>query len=82
MTALLNLHLTGLAKKVLLANNVAKIAALVYTSGVQGLGTSTYWLAAVAYTLQIYYDFSRCSDMAIGFGRIFGPKGRLISRVF
>ena len=62
----------GLAKKVLLANNAAKIAELVYNSGAQGLGTSAYWLAAAAYTLQIYFDFSGYSDMAIGLGRMFG----------
>ena len=44
----------------------------VYTSGAQGLGTSAYWLGAVGYTLQIYFDFSGYSDMAIGLGRIFG----------
>lgn len=64
--------IVGLAKKVLLANNMAKLAELVYTSGAQGLGTSAYWLAAVGYTLQIYFDFSGYSDMAIGLGRIFG----------
>ncbi|MBS6366459.1 MAG: MBOAT family protein [Clostridiales bacterium] len=64
--------IVGLAKKVLLANNMAKLAELVYTSGAQGLGTSAYWLGAVGYTLQIYFDFSGYSDMAIGLGRIFG----------
>lgn len=61
----------GLAKKVILANNVAAIAEIVYT-GRPVYGGAMYWLAAVAYTLQIYFDFSGYSDMAIGLGRIFG----------
>ena len=35
-------------------------------------GTAMYWVAAIAYTLQIYFDFSGYSDMAIGLGRMFG----------
>lgn len=60
----------GLAKKVLIANNVAAVAEYIYSSSSAGSGA--YWLAAVCYTLQIYFDFSGYSDMAIGFGRIFG----------
>ena len=62
----------GLAKKVLLANNVAAIAELIYAGDKSIYGTAMYWVAAVAYTLQIYFDFSGYSDMAIGLGRIFG----------
>lgn len=61
----------GLAKKVLIANGAAELAELIYAGGA-GFGTAFYWLAAVAYTLQIYFDFSGYSDMAIGLGRIFG----------
>ena len=61
----------GLAKKVILANHVALIAEQVY-QGDAAYGTVFYWIAAVAYTLQIYFDFSGYSDMAIGLGRIFG----------
>ena len=60
----------GLAKKVLIANNVAAVAVYIYSSNSAGSGA--YWLAAVCYTLQIYFDFSGYSDMAIGLGRIFG----------
>ena len=64
--------IVGLAKKVLLANNVAAVAELIYAGDKAVYGTAMYWLAAVAYTLQIYFDFSGYSDMAIGLGRIFG----------
>lgn len=61
----------GLAKKVLIANFVAQIADNIfdYTPNPSVL---TAWLGAVAYTLQIYFDFSGYSDMAIGLGRMFG----------
>lgn len=63
----------GLAKKVIIANNVALIAETVYNGNGQNIyGTSVYWVAAIAYALQIYFDFSGYSDMAIGLGRIFG----------
>ena len=62
----------GLAKKVLLANNIAAIAELIYAGDKAIYGTALYWVAALAYTLQIYFDFSGYSDMAIGLGRIFG----------
>lgn len=60
----------GLAKKVLIANNVAAVAVYIYS--LNDPGSAAYWLAAVCYTLQIYFDFSGYSDMAIGLGRIFG----------
>ena len=62
----------GLAKKILLANNVAVICETVYAGEVQVFGTAFYWLAAVAHSLQLYFDFSGYSDMAIGLGEIFG----------
>ena len=61
----------GLAKKVILANNTALIAEQIY-QGDAAYGALPYWIAAVAYTLQIYFDFSGYSDMAIGLGRVFG----------
>lgn len=61
----------GLAKKVILANNIARIAETIYAGDSAVYGTALYWLAAVAYALQIYFDFSGYSDMAIGLGRIF-----------
>lgn len=63
--------ITGLAKKVLLANNMALISDTIYNASA-GAGTCALWLAAVCYTLEIYFDFSGYSDMAIGLGRIFG----------
>lgn len=62
----------GLGKKVILSNNFALIADKAF-----GLDTGTItitfaWLGALAYALQIYYDFSGYSDMAIGLGRMFG----------
>lgn len=61
----------GLAKKVLIANYIAQIADNIFDAGVP-LSVGTAWLGAIAYTLQIYFDFSGYSDMAIGLGRMFG----------
>ena len=60
----------GLSKKVLIANNMALVADTVFDSGEKAFATA--WLGAIAYTLQIYYDFSGYSDMAIGLGKMFG----------
>lgn len=62
----------GLGKKVLLANNMALVADLVFNSNIETMSVSFAWLGAFAYTFQIYFDFSGYSDMAIGLGRIFG----------
>ena len=62
----------GLAKKVLLANTVALLPDTIYAGDPAVFGTFSYWLAALGYTLQIYFDFSGYSDMAIGLGRMFG----------
>ncbi len=64
--------IVGLAKKIIIANNVARVAELVYAGDMAIFGTSMYWVAAIAYALQIYFDFSGYSDMAIGLGRMFG----------
>ena len=62
---------SGLAKKVFIANNAAVIADTVFgASGI--IDTKTSWLGAVAYMIQIFFDFSGYSDMAIGLGRMFG----------
>lgn len=61
----------GLSKKVIIANNMALIVDSIYESNTE-YGTLVLWLAAICYTLQIYYDFSGYSDMAIGLGKIFG----------
>lgn len=62
----------GLAKKAILANMIGKLAADIFASDFSYMGASTAWLGAFAYTLQIYFDFSGYSDMAIGLGKIFG----------
>ncbi len=62
--------LTGLAKKVLFANSFGMLCSQFDVS--KDRSVLFYWLYGVAYTLQIYYDFSGYSDMAIGLGRIFG----------
>ncbi len=65
----------GLCKKVLLANNLGGLANLVFSVGDITQYSILYtWLGAIAYTLQIYYDFSGYSDMAIGLGNVFGFK--------
>jgi alginate O-acetyltransferase complex protein AlgI len=62
----------GLAKKTLIANQVALIADAAFSVPMDTLGTGTAWLGAIAYTLQIYFDFSAYSDMAIGLAAMFG----------
>ena len=62
----------GLGKKVLLANTFAKVADDVWALETNEMGTAVAWLGLLCYTLQIYYDFSGYSDMAIGLGRMFG----------
>ncbi len=62
----------GLAKKVLLSNTFAQVADSIWALEVSTLGTPVAWLGIVSYTLQIYYDFSGYSDMAIGIGRMLG----------
>ena len=61
----------GLAKKVLIANYVAIIADNIFDVDVP-LSVATAWLGTLAYTIQIYFDFSGYSDMAIGLGKMFG----------
>ena len=61
----------GLAKKVLIANYMAQVADNIFDYGTPE-SMATAWLGAIAYTLQIYFDFSGYSDMAIGLGLMFG----------
>lgn len=63
---------SGLAKKVLIANNMGAVADHVFSLPAGELSAGLAWLGLIAYTLQIYYDFSGYSDMAIGLGRMFG----------
>lgn len=62
--------LTGLFKKVLLANNLSQIADKIQYFGNPSMLSA--WMGALAFTFQIYFDFSGYSDMAIGLGRMFG----------
>ena len=64
--------LTGLGKKVLIANQMAVVADRVFAMDPAALSTPMAWLGALCYTFQIYYDFSGYSDMAIGLGKMFG----------
>ena len=61
----------GLAKKVLIADVMAEIADCVFNSPVAGIPGVWCWIGALAYSMQIFFDFSGYSDMAIGLGRIF-----------
>lgn len=61
----------GLAKKVIVANNVAIFCDYIYNN-YSSYGSNILWVAAICYTLQIYFDFSGYSDMAIGLGKMFG----------
>ena len=64
----------GFSKKILIANQMVVIWEEIYGSMEAGesLGAMTAWLGALAFTFQIYFDFSGYSDMAIGLGKIFG----------
>ena len=62
----------GLCKKVLLANTIGEVADKIFSGEQAYMGTGVAWVGALCYTLQIFYDFSGYSDMAIGLGRIFG----------
>lgn len=64
----------GLAKKVLIANQMGLIADNVFSLDYSTLNTSTAWIGIIAYTFQIYFDFSGYSDMAIGLGKMLGFK--------
>ena len=61
----------GLAKKVLIADQMARIADIVFDGSIAAVPCLFAWVGAVAYALQIFFDFSGYSDMAIGLGRIF-----------
>lgn len=60
----------GLGKKVLIANSLGEFAEMIYLTN--DISVIYYWITAIAYSFQIYYDFSGYSDMAIGLGRMFG----------
>jgi len=64
----------GMAKKVIVANACGDVANVIFGTDLELLDAKAAWLASVAYTLQIYFDFSAYSDMAIGLGMLFGFK--------
>ncbi|MBQ6634300.1 MAG: MBOAT family protein [Ruminococcus sp.] len=62
----------GLGKKVILANNIGALFTLISETDQSEMTVLSAWLAAFAFTFQIYFDFSGYSDMAIGLGKMFG----------
>ncbi len=66
--------LIGMGKKVIIANPLGEMADAIFALPADGLSTSLAWIGIICYTLQIYFDFSGYSDMAVGLARIFGFK--------
>src|SRR5262249_7639714 len=66
----------GLFKKVVLADNIAPFVATLFGAAAAGVTTSPLnaWIGVLAYTLELYFDFSGYSDMAIGLGCMFGVR--------
>ena len=64
--------IVGLSKKVLLANNLNLIVEECFGKNVSEASVAATWFGVIAYSMQVYFDFSGYSDMAIGIGRIFG----------
>ena len=62
----------GLSKKLMIADVCSSVVTLIYSAESSALDSRTAWLAAVCYLIQIYFDFSGYSDMAIGLGLCFG----------
>ena len=63
---------TGLAKKMFLANTMGAVSDMMFGLPEANMSAGTAWIGAVCYTLQIFFDFSGYSDMAIGIGHMFG----------
>lgn len=66
--------IVGLSKKVLLANTLGAVADKIFDAPVTAFSPTMAWIGAIAYSFQLFYDFSGYSDMAIGLGSIFGFK--------
>tara|TARA_R110002049_G_scaffold6312_4_gene40257 strand:- start:910 stop:2325 length:1416 start_codon:yes stop_codon:yes gene_type:complete len=66
--------IVGLSKKVLIANTFAEVVTQINSYGIDNLSMAEAWLGILAYTFQIYFDFSGYSDMAIGLGLMIGFK--------
>ena len=72
-----SLFIIGLSKKLVIANHMGFVADQIFALKTDELSALVVWSGAFAYTLQIYFDFSGYSDMAIGLGRMFGFELRL-----
>lgn len=72
MTIGIQRFIIGLGKKMLVANTLGAVADQIFSLPPNRLTMGLSWLGILCYTLQIYYDFSGYSDMAIGLGRMFG----------
>ena len=68
----IELFILGLGSKVLIANNIGAFWSEIEGKGFEGVGTVMAWIAVLAFALQIYFDFSGYSLMAIGLGKILG----------
>ena len=68
----INRFVTGLAKKMFLANAMGAVADQMFNLPGSGMSAGTAWIGAICYTMQIFFDFSGYSDMAIGIGHMFG----------
>ena len=66
------MFIRGLGKKVLFANTIGAIYTEISTLDIAATSAATVWIGIICYTMQIYFDFSGYSDMAIGLGRMFG----------
>lgn len=62
----------GLGKKVLFANTIGAVYSDIAVEGFKDISAVTAWICIICYTLQIYFDFSGYSDMAVGLGKMFG----------
>jgi alginate O-acetyltransferase complex protein AlgI len=62
----------GLFKKVAIANTLGALAECIYKTDLELLDSSAAWLGIIAYSFQLFFDFSGYSDMAIGLGKLFG----------
>lgn len=64
----------GLGKKVIIANPLGEVADVIFATNISEINPVIAWVGIICYSLQIYFDFSGYSDMAIGLARIFGFK--------
>lgn len=62
----------GLGKKIIIANPLGEVADAIFSSSISEIDTKIAWIGIICYSLQIYFDFSGYSDMAVGLARIFG----------